>query len=193
MRKITTIFILLLFAMSISLCFLVMKYFDEITVKQYNKLMEVAYESICNTKINENNESYTEDKVIGVLEIDKLNIKAPIMEGTTSETLKYAVGHFLESNFWNGNVALASHNRGSFAHYFKDINSLEKGDEIKYTTKLGCRVYSVQEKLEIIETNWNKVLEQKEENTLTLVTCITGKRQNRLCIKAIERKDINEN
>lgn len=182
MKRITTILLLLLFVMAIFSCYFVVKYFDENTVEQYNNLVKIANENICNTEI----EGTKENGVIGILEIEKLNIKAPIMEGTTQDILKYAVGHFIESDIWNGNVALASHNRGSYAHYFENISKLEEGDKIIYTTNQGSRVYSVVTKRKILETDWNTVLESESKNTITLVTCITGDKEYRLCIRAIE-------
>ena len=68
----------------------------------------------------------------GAIEIPKLNIKAPIREGTTLSILKNSVGHFSNSSLWNGNVAIASHNRGNcVAHYFENINKLTMGRQKK--------------------------------------------------------------
>lgn len=187
MKRVVIVLILLLIAMSVSTCYTVIQYFDKDTVEQYNKIMKIANEKFCTSKIEVENEKgkLTED-IIGVLEIKKLNIKAPVKSGTTKEVLKYSIGHFTESDVWDGNIALASHNRGSYAHYFENINELENGDEIQYTTDKGIREYIVIEKLKIKGTDWDKVLEKKGKNTLTLVTCITGEREYRLCIKAIQ-------
>lgn len=186
MKRVTIVLVLVLMVVSICSCYAIIKYFDYNTAEQYSKLMHMAYESIYNTPVEEVLENDITEEIIGVLEIEKLEVKAPIKEGTNQEVLKYAIGHFEESDIWNGNVALASHNRGSYAHYFKDIDKLENGDQLTYITSFGTRTYSVVEKVKISETNWNKVLENIEENTLTLVTCITGEREYRLCIKAIE-------
>lgn len=86
----------------------------------------------------------------------------------------------------NGNVALASHNEGSYAHYFSRINELENGEEIIYKTNMGERRYVVCENKIIKETNV-EVLKQTEENTITLITCVKGKRNKRQCIVGIEK------
>lgn len=187
MKRVVIVLILLLIAMSVSSCYAVIQYFDKNTVEQYNKIMKIANEKFCTSKIElETDNTELAEDIIGVLEIKKLNIKAPVKSGTTKDVLKYSIGHFTESNMWDGNVALASHNRGSYAHYFENINKLKNGDEILYTTSQGTRKYIVIEKLKIKETDWDKVLEKKEKNTLTLVTCITGEKEYRLCIKAIQ-------
>lgn len=85
-----------------------------------------------------------------------------------------------------GNVCLASHNRGSYAHYFEKINALETGDEIMYQTKLGTRVYIVSQINKVSEEDLS-VLEQTNENTITLITCVKSDKSLRLCVKGIEK------
>lgn len=195
MKKLTFITLLLAFiVVSFFSCCLIINYFDRITQKEYKQLIKIASQTIA---INENNEQNkrvnsiqeTEEKLnntIGILEIEKINLIAPVQEGTTSEILKYSVGHFVESDEWDGNIALASHNRGSYAKYFKDIDTLINGDKIIYKTVYGERKYQVYEKEKIQETNWTKIMENKNENTITLITCITNEREYRLCVKAVE-------
>lgn len=195
MKKLTFITLLLAFiVVSFFSCCLIINYFDRITQKDYKQLIKIASQTIA---INENNEQNkrvnsiqeTEEKLnntIGILEIEKINLIAPVQEGTTSEILKYSVGHFVESDEWDGNIALASHNRGSYAKYFKDIDTLTNGDKIIYKTVYGERKYQVYEKEKIQETNWTKIMENKNENTITLITCITNEREYRLCVKAVE-------
>ena len=129
---------------------------------------------------------YEDNNLIGKIMIPKINIEAPIKEGTSQEILKEAVGHFSSTNYWNGNVCLASHNRGSYAHYFSKLNRLKNGDEIIYQTKLGTRIYKVSQIKEISEQDVS-VLNETSENTITLITCITNKQNKRLCVKAIEK------
>ena len=135
-------------------------------------------------------ENEENNNVIGKIIINKIGVNAPIMEGTQQDVLKVAVGHFQGTSYWNGNIGLASHNRGSFAHYFERINELAKGDEIIYQTKLGTRAYTVETIEQIDECNWEP-LESTEKNTLTLITCIKNKPEYRLCIKAAGTYDSN--
>ena len=83
--------------------------------------------------------------------------------------------------FGNGNVVLASHNEGSYAHYFSRINELKSGEEIIYMTNKGERRYKTIESKIIEETNVN-ILRNTDENIITLVTCISGQPSNRLCV-----------
>lgn len=127
-----------------------------------------------------------DNNIIGKLKIPKIKVEAPIKEGTTADILKESIGHFSNTSYWNGNVALASHNRGTYAHYFEDVDKLSLNDEIIYQTKLGTRIYVVS-KIDQISEEDLSVLENNNENTITLITCIKNKSNLRLCIKAIEK------
>lgn len=83
--------------------------------------------------------------------------------------------------FGNGNVALASHNEGSYAHYFENIKDLKNGEEIIYVTRMGERRYLVCENFIIDETNVD-VLEDTDDNTITLITCVSGFKKYRRCV-----------
>ena len=83
--------------------------------------------------------------------------------------------------FGTGNVALASHNEGSYAHYFENIKDLKNGEEIIYVTHKGERRYFVCDNSIIDETNVD-VLEDTEDNTITLITCVSGHRKYRRCV-----------
>lgn len=129
---------------------------------------------------------YEPDNLIGTLQIPKINVDAEIMEGTSNEVLASYIGHFENTSIWDGNVALASHNRGNnVVHYFQDINQLVEGDEIIYTTKVGERRYQVFITKEISNTDWS-ITEETTENIITLMTCITGQPDLRYCVQARE-------
>ena len=109
-----------------------------------------------------------------------------IKEGIDLETLANSIGHFKNSSLWDGNIALASHNRGSsVAHYFEGIHLLDVGDEIIYTTNMGERRYKVISSKKIDNTDWSVTL-NTEENMITLITCVTGQPEKRLCVQAKE-------
>ena len=130
-----------------------------------------------------------EDEVIGILEIPKLELSAPIKEGIDQEILAEYIGHFNNSSVWDGNICLAAHNRGSSVkHYFDRINELVNGDSIIYKTKLGERSYQVIETKEIENTDWS-ITDSKtdDKNTITLVTCITNHPEKRFCVIAEEK------
>ena len=123
--------------------------------------------------------------MIGIINIEKIGLNATVKDGTSSEILLNYIGHIEETATYDGNVGLASHNRGCKNSYFARINELEEGDIIKYKTKFFERTYVVDNIQAIYETDWS-LLESTEENKLTLITCIANKRNQRLCVQATE-------
>ena len=126
-----------------------------------------------------------ENDVIGILTIEKIGLKASIKEGSDNQTLKNYIGHIENTAIYDGNVGLAAHNRGNQYSYFARINELEIGDIITYQTNFFTRSYKVDNIQTILETDWS-LLQDTQENKLTLITCITNKRVQRLCVQATE-------
>lgn len=115
----------------------------------------------------------------------RFGLKAKVKEGSDSNVLKYYIGHIENTATYDGNVGLAGHNRGNQYSYFARINELEKGDIITYQTRFYTRNYKVDNIQTILETDWS-LLEDTEQNKLTLITCIANKRVQRLCVQATE-------
>jgi len=61
-------------------------------------------------KDNQTEEIINEDTCWSI-EIPSINLTAKIAEGTTEEIMNEYVGHFENTELWNGNVGLAAHNR----------------------------------------------------------------------------------
>ncbi len=140
-----------------------------------------------NEKVEDNEQNVTENNYKSNewrILIPKINLDAPILEGTSSEILKKAVGHFENTSKWDGNVALAAHNRGYRYNFFEGLKRLEIGDNIVYQTEHGARYYNVIKKEKIEETNLS-CLENTKENKLTLITCVENMPEYRLCIQAV--------
>ncbi len=185
-RKLTIIntIILILIIILISAGSILMKYFN-IQKKQVNSnfvLKTVNLAPINTTDAEKmDNSQYRSNN--WRIKISKIHLDAPIIEGTEKEILRKAVGHFESSSIWNGNVALAAHNRGYKYNYFAEIKKLELGDIIIYQTKYGERKYEVVRN-EIIEETDLSCIQNTKENKLTLITCEENKREYRRCIQA---------
>lgn len=133
-------------------------------------------------------EEQVEDKnILGTLIIEKIDLKAPVKEGSTQDVLKEYIGHMPETSKYDGNVGLAAHNRGNEYSYFARINELSKGDKIIYKTKFYQRTYIVSSKAVIYDTDWS-YLQATKDNRMTMITCIKDKPNQRLCVQAIEVK-----
>lgn len=162
-----------------------------IFLSNYNSSKLVNVEDI---KTDDNYENITYDKtedvwddsVLGIITIEKIGLNATVKEGTTSDILLEYVGHIENTSTYDGNIGLAGHNRGCKNSYFARLNELKIGDEIRYKTKFYERTYVVDNIQVILETDWG-LLQSTEENKLSLITCITNKRKQRLCVQATEK------
>ena len=119
------------------------------------------------------------------IEIPAINLKAPIAEGTDTNTLNTKVGHFEETDLLEGNIGLAAHNRGYEYNFFENLKKLKINDEIIYTYENYKKTYII-DKIEIIEnTDWS-YLENYDENKITLITCVENEPKYRRCVQATE-------
>lgn len=107
-----------------------------------------------------------------------------VVQGTDSTALAKGAGHFKDTSIWEGNVCVAGHNRGTNC-YFGEIHTLDIGDKITLTTKLGTRTYAVTSVQKIRETD-NSMLAPTMDNRITLFTCVRGQSAYRWCVQAVE-------
>ncbi len=129
------------------------------------------------------------DDSIGTLTIpDILLDNIPIKESVELSTLSEAVGHFTNTSLYTGNVGLVSHNGGTSGDYFRNLDKIKKGSEIYYQTNYGVRRYVVKTIAVIDETDWS-YLQETEDNRITLITCVKGKKEKRLCVQAVETEE----
>lgn len=126
-------------------------------------------------------------KVIGIINIPKINIEYPILEKTNKESLKLSITKFYgEKINQKGSVVLAGHNNLNKTMFGK-INELENGDIIELTDSQMVTVkYQVFNKY-VIDPNDIDCIFPIDENTreVTLITC-TNRDKNRLVVKARE-------
>lgn len=90
---------------SINFCLILL---DSAKANEYEEL------NINNKKIQTKEEQailIANESAIWSIEIPTINLIAEIGEGTTDETMNKYVGHFENTELWQGNVGLAAHNR----------------------------------------------------------------------------------
>ena len=127
---------------------------------------------------------YYSNGSLGTLEIPAIGLKVKIVQGTDNAALAKGAGHFTSTSIWNGNVALAGHNRGVNNHFGK-IHTLDTGNTITLTTALGTRTYTVTSvaKVDMMD---NTMLEATSDNCITLFTCVMNQPSYRWCVRAVE-------
>ena len=122
---------------------------------------------------------------LGTLKIPAIGLSVKVYEGTGSATLAKGAGHFSNTSLWDGNCCLAAHNRGT-NNYFGKIHTLESGDTITWTTKLGTRTYEVVSVEKVLETDTSGTA-ATPDNRLTLYTCVRDQREYRWMVQAVEK------
>ena len=177
---------------------LIFIFFNQIFFKNQNKFFENSLEKIIpdnieielktpnsTVAISEQYQNNIDTQKIWQIEIPKINLVAPIAEGTSTNIMNEYVGHFEETPKNKGNIGLAAHNRGYKNNYFRDLKLLQKGDLIIYTYNGEISKYSVNELGIIKDTDWSK-LESSSQDKLTLITCLEDEPEYRRYIQAVK-------
>ena len=121
---------------------------------------------------------------LGTLKIPSIGLAAGVYQGTGSAPLLKGVGHFEGTSIWDGNVALAAHNRG-VRNDFGKIHTLKPGAVITLTTALGTRSYAVSSVTKVAVTDTSG-LSATAHNEITLYTCVMNQPAYRWCVKGVE-------
>ncbi len=176
--------VLIFIIVAIILTYFITKHFTNKAI--ISKVTEIYSDEIVQDRLNsKQNELLLQidgETVLGVIKIDKIEFEGLVYEGTSLSTLAKGVGHFENSPYINGNVCLAAHNTNKF---WAKLHTIQNGDKITYTSFLGTKEYAVDKVSTITETDWSS-LENTDENILTLITCIKGQKDKRLCVQAKE-------
>lgn len=122
---------------------------------------------------------------LGTLKIPSLGLSVKVYEGTASAQLTKGAGHFTGTSVWDGNVCIAAHNRGVTDHFGK-IHTLEEGDIITLTTKLGTRTYAVTSVEKVPETDTSGTAATADDR-ITLYTCVKDQKAYRWQVQAVAK------
>ena len=106
--------------------------------------------------------------LVGMLDVPRLKLTTPVIEGDDDSTLKRAVGHLPDTPLpWEGgNSAFAGHRDG----LFRPLKDIKVGDEIRFRTSRAEFRYRVTG-TSIVTPDDLSVLEQRSGPSLTLITC----------------------
>jgi sortase A len=110
----------------------------------------------------------TTGALLGMLDVPRLRLSTPVIEGDDNATLKRSVGHLPDTPLpWeDGNSAMAGHRDG----LFRPLKDVAVGDEIQFRTTREAFRYRVTATT-IVKPDDLSVLESRAPNSLTLITC----------------------
>lgn len=115
----------------------------------------------------------SKEEVIGLIEIEALDLKYAVLEGTDSHELSCGIGHIPDTAGIGekGNCVLAGHNGSRHGNFFSNLKNIQTGDVVKLTDKKGDSYSYRVESMEIVGPYDNSVKNQGEKAELTLITC----------------------
>lgn len=162
---------------------------------EYNKINNTTNTTINKpNNIKENKIDFPEEvdgyKVIGKLEIPKIELTTYILSETSKDSLNKSVTKLCGPKINGiGNVCITGHNYNK-KNMFSHLNELENGDRIFVTDTKGNKVeYLVYDKYKVYPKETECLSQETEgEREITLITCTTGAIK-RLIIKAVELYD----
>lgn len=105
---------------------------------------------------------------LAILRIAKVNLEAPVLEGTDDLTLNRGVGHIPGTGRPGdeGNIGIAGHRDG----FFRVLKDIAPGDKIELVTASRKDMYTV-DQIVLVQPNDISVLQPRSSRSLTLVTC----------------------
>ena len=126
--------------------------------------------------------------VYGKLKIEKINIEYPIIEYVNEDSLLTSICKISDNNIdGTGNLCLAGHNMRNLS-MFGNLKQTNIGDTVEITNAKGKKyTYIVTEK-KYVDSSETEVLDDTSSPTLTLVTCKSVNRSQRLIIIATLNK-----
>lgn len=130
---------------------------------------------------------------IGIMEIKRINLRLPVVDGVRKFDLKISLGHVPSSPpiGETGNAVIAGHRSYTYGHFFNRLDEIRAGDTIRFTDKEGTVFeFNVYEIL-IVEPNASSVFDATEYPSITLLTCTPmRKATHRLIVRAALKEGI---
>lgn len=127
--------------------------------------------------------TFNKDNVVGGIYIPSVNVRLPIMYGTTNENLLTSATTMKpEQKMGKGNYALAGHNSRNPDILFAPLKRSQIGEAIYLTNKKRVYKYIITYK-EVVEPTRVEVIEDTDDRLVTLVSCYAWDGSNRLIIQ----------
>lgn len=146
---------------------------NEATIDDYAQVSRLLDEGESSSEEDENEAVKLENGVIGIISIDAIDLKLPILEGATKKNMKHAAAHMSETTALGqvGNAAIAAHRAHTEGRLFNRLDEVSMGDEILVQNekeKYKYKVYNIV----IVEPTDLSVLDKNDEDAIiTLITC----------------------
>jgi sortase A len=141
--------------------------YESVEARRFQAEQTAAFESAARAQVAP--AAMRAGALVGMLDVPRLQLSTPVIEGDDMRTLQRAVGHLPDTPLpWaDGNSAIAGHRDG----LFRPLKDVKVGDEIQFRTTREALRYRVT-KTSIVMPDDLSVLEpEPDAATLTLITC----------------------
>lgn len=110
---------------------------------------------------------------VALLEIDKIDLKLPVLSGATKENMDVAAAHMTETSplGQSGNAAIAAHRARVDGRMFNRLDEMDVGDHIRLLTAEGDELYTVFDVMLVDPTDVSVLYPIEDEQIITLITC----------------------
>ena len=143
---------------------------DPLTILEDDQSLEPDYSLWSSKRIDDFHlsQKQRDDAPLGVLSIDKLDLKVPVYNGTDEVNLNRGAGRIKGTARVDspGNLGIAAHRDG----FFRGLKDIEIGDSIDMLTHQGKTEFVVSS-ITIVDPKDISVLAPTDDPTITLVTC----------------------
>lgn len=135
--------------------------------------LEQAGTEIDSSEVPEESQEPMDERTIGIIEIDKIDLKLPILEGASAQNMKVGAGHMTETAPLGeiGNAAVAAHRARTKGRMFNRLDEVEIGDQIDIRTRNSSFVYKVTDIKVVLPNDLSVLKKDEDKTTLTLITC----------------------
>lgn len=149
---------------------------NAVASNEYSNLtLEMGNEPTSSMSVDEKrNQLIKSQKVYGIIEIPAIDVNFVMVVGTESNNLRCAIGHMIGTAHLGqkGNCVLAGHRGGIYGTFFKNIDKLQDGDEVKVINmKKETFVYEVYDQFVVQPDDMSVTADIPDEKTLTLISC----------------------
>ena len=191
--------LLLIMSITISISFIFYFFLSISKLKKQEKLSSTLINSFYIDNLYSNNDDYTiitlnnSDyfSVIGIIKIDKLGIKYPILSTTTENLLEISPCRYF-GPYPNevGNLCIVGHNYNNET-FFGNLHLLRIGDNIEiYDSKNSHLTYEIYDIYEVLENDVSCLSQDTNgKKEITLITC-NNNNGKRLIVKGKLKEDI---
>ncbi|WNQ12424.1 class D sortase [Paenibacillus aurantius] len=111
--------------------------------------------------------------LLGVIEIDGIGLKLPVLDGISSANLKITAAHMPGTALPGevGNCVIAGHNSYTYGRLFSRLHELEAGDTVTLVYKGTPYAYTIYEKKTVAPDDLTVLNRSNRDKVLTLITC----------------------